>query len=146
MTIDEIKNRYKSRIDEIFKRLAEAFGKQGFVSDKYELLDFTDDEFSWGMGFDDGRNGLDVRFTIIEQDVRDGDENSHGISFDLRVHDDQSRLLVGITPYNYTERCWVDMSDEDAVEQRFLIVENFDEDDFVQEAIEMLMSFNKELK
>lgn len=121
MTIDEIKDKYKPRIDAILAKVAEQLKSCGFVFED-EPIDFTDEEYQWIWPFQGPKSELlALAFIILESIVRDGLEG--GVNFDLRCHN-QGCLLAGIMPFNYTPECWVPMKDELRVEERFAIMEN----------------------
>jgi hypothetical protein len=46
--------------------------------------------------------------------------------------EESGRIIGGLTPFNYTDRCWVSRNDQQAVEERFRILEEADEDDIPQ--------------
>jgi hypothetical protein len=42
-----------------------------------------------------------------------------GLTFRLDVVEYGGRIICGYTPYNYTEKCWVDANDAEAVKTRW---------------------------
>lgn len=91
--------------------------------------DMTDEDVRWCVpvrpkgGPDEG--GVDVSLIACESKGYDGTEGGLNFSLDVVAH--EGAILGGFTPYNYTERCWVDREDPEAVGARWnLLVNGFD--------------------
>lgn len=58
-----------------------------------------------------------------------GDDEAHdgyGVNFGLDIVEIGGRILGGLTPFNYTDECWVDARDPEAVEARWALLEGTD--------------------
>lgn len=121
MTPEEIKDKYKERIEKCMNTLRATLIAMGYnVSE----LDFYDcDSSSWRMllHVDDGED-VDISFTIAESEQYDGSDN--GVNFMSDFVETGGHMLGGMCPYNYTDKCWVSRDDADAVEERFKLMED----------------------
>jgi hypothetical protein len=76
---------------------------------------------------DNDDNKVDISIDIAEQVSYDGlSDYIPGINFGLDIVEYGGRILGGLTPYNYTEDCWVSISDDAAIADRWMILENAD--------------------
>ena len=114
---------YNPKIKALLEQVRTEALERGYQCD--EPGEMSDDETRWsvyvipaGSTYDD-ENGVDVTITILESEHRDGEEN--GLNFGLDVVGYQGEILGGMTPFNYTDRVWVQRDDEDAVEERWNI-------------------------
>lgn len=109
---------YERRIMQLRDRYAErALAWLGQL-DLSEPHDPQGDDIRWKTQGD----AFDISFRLNEQRAYEG--GGDGINFS--AHLDRLDGVVGpsISPYNYTERCWVDLWDDEAIEARFQMVEN----------------------
>ena len=93
-------------------------------------FEMHDDEYRWDMAFTRGgqtEDGVDVSFTIVESDAREGTQD--GIAFTLDFVEYGGRMLGSMSPYNYTEDLWIPLDDAEGIEARFSMFEalNLDE-------------------
>jgi len=72
---------------------------------------------------------IDIRFIIAESEYWDGERG--GVNFMLDIVAVGGRIVGGLTPHNYTPECWVPRRDNEAVKDRFQIMENTDPHDVV---------------
>ncbi len=135
--LESTKVKYEGRILSILHRIRLAFLERGYTSapGDEEPVDMTGDEYAWSLvvlppgkkkdkktGYPD--DAIDVRFEINEECANTGD--GEGINFSIDFSTLDNRIIGGIRPFNYTEKCWVDPRDSVAVEARFSLVEKFD--------------------
>jgi len=90
----------------------------------YECLgpyDMSDDCIRWNVLVRpkgaDSEDGVDISITIPESEHYDGSEE--GVNFSSDIVHYEGIILGGLCPYNYTDQCWVDKTDEDAVASRW---------------------------
>jgi hypothetical protein len=143
-----IKDRYQERIVATLQRVSDALNEAGFVATS--PVDLSSDYYWWAIEVtetkekenpdqlkldiqnDSERRSVDVKFEIIESEEYDGIEN--GVNFGLDLTAWGGEMLGGLTPYNYTDGCWVDRGNEVQVERRFKILEDAE----VQGVIELV--------
>lgn len=145
--IDGIKERYEKRINALLEQMSDLCVKEGMISGG--IGEMHDEEYRWYLTLwrceDDrkpyreyGENAfgvdpkeqvpcydksVDIAFEIAEAQTY-GDDPIDGVNFAVQITENGGRMLGGLTPYNYTGECWVPASDEDAVEERFKIMED----------------------
>lgn len=132
MTPEQIKDKYQDRIMAIMQRIASALKDDGHV---VEGPDFRDgDDYRWtllvhmdGDTSEVSQEDIDIAFKLCESEEYDGSEG--GVNFALDIVEVSGRIIGGLTPFNYSDRCWVDRTDAEAVEERFRILEQTDEGD-----------------
>jgi len=124
MSPAQIKNKYQKRIKAIMERIAMLLrGRNHTV----EGPDFWDcDEYRWEMLID---GDVDISFKIIESEQYDGEKG--GVNFGIDIVEVGGRVLGGLTPYNYTPEVWVPRKDKEAVEARFCLMEDSDDDTII---------------
>jgi hypothetical protein len=124
----------KDRIKAIMEKIRDACKEAGLVPDA-EPFDMSCDEYQWALIVRkekrptvDDRDYTDVDYDVTlkvcESEEYDGTEN--GITFAVDVCTVGGRIVGGLSPYNYSDQCWVSVADADAVEERFAIIENAD--------------------
>jgi hypothetical protein len=122
MSPRQIKNKYHRRIMAIMERIANVLREEGH---SVEGPDFWDcDDYRWVL-LVDGK--VDISFKLCESEEYDGEKG--GVNFALDLVEVSGRIIGGLTPYNYTDRCWVSRKDRRAIEERFRILEEADEHD-----------------
>jgi hypothetical protein len=131
MTPEEINDKYKDRIFKILSSIKSSCEEAGlFVSTP---SDFSDDDYRYQLMVTESPDdeeydkGVDVTFIIAESENWDGEEN--GINFMVDIVSYEGQIIGGLCPYNYTQDVWVSRDDEDAIEQRFQLMEQADESD-----------------
>jgi hypothetical protein len=138
--IDEgLMPRYRPRIEALLRKVGEACVGSGLQVERVEdgivkVWDMCGDDFKWAIGvwrpdgdMSDFDQVIDVSVEIAEE-LSYGDESheGYGVNFSLDVVECGGRILGGLTPYNYTDECWVDARDDDKVAERWAILEAAD--------------------
>ena len=126
--IDGIKAKYEKRIGVILNALRQSLIEAGIPC--CEVFDMHDESYAWCFVAEPaGKEAVDIRLEIAESEhYGDGDT---GVSFSVNICSEGGRPLGGLTPYNYTEQCWVPKNDPHEVEERFCIIEQAEIDDIV---------------
>lgn len=125
MSPAQIKNKYEKRIMAILVRIADVLRAAGFrVEGPWDL---SSDDYWWAMLADVEGVKVDVSFKICESEQCDGVKG--GVNFALDIVEEGGRIIGGLTPFNYTDRCWVSRKDRQAIEERFRILEQAGEND-----------------
>lgn len=126
---ESLKDRYESRIVAYLDGVAKLFREQGWQAG--EVMDMCADEYEWailvapaGHSLKDSPRSMAIEFEIAESLSYDG--TTYGVSFKIDVTGYGGFVVGGLAPYNYTDECWVPVTDDDAVETRFSICENSD--------------------
>lgn len=120
--LDGIYKKYGPKAIDLLCQVRDVCREAGLVTDG-EPTDISADEYRWTLrvwrrGFTDIDNCIDVSVEIGEAGAYDSEE-SYGITFALNIVEYGGRILGGLTPYNYTNLCWVDSRDADAVAERW---------------------------
>ncbi len=135
MTPEQIKEKYEPRIKKILEDIIESL-KEETTLQVEGPYDMHDDEYRWCLFItsegdrkeneerDETYAGIDLRFEILESEHCDGTEG--GVNFGVDITDVQGHMIGGLCPYNYTDKVWVSRSDDDAVEERFCLMEQAD--------------------
>lgn len=129
--IEAVAKKYEARTMTILRAIRDEVRACGMASDD-EPFDLIGDDYNWGIRVwrtldkSCDENCIDIRLEIAEARDYDGDEDCFGINFGIDIVEWGGRILGGLSPYNYTDECWVDARDEDAVEERFAILEQAD--------------------
>jgi hypothetical protein len=127
-----IATEYEAPMRRMLEEIVEVLVDVGFECS--DLYDMTDSEFSWsftcksvgenekqltgkqtGASYDE--KSFDVQITINESAEHSGTYD--GVNFSLNVGYWGGLIVGGCTPYNYTERVWVDAGDAAAVKERW---------------------------
>lgn len=126
--VEAIKERYADRIMAILYAAKHALEEDGFSCSN--PFDMSADDYRWSLvvyptdSLDDETTSTDITIQIAESVDYDGSED--GINFVVDVVTYGGRMLGGLTPYNYTDQCWVSLDDPDAIEERFQLIERAD--------------------
>jgi hypothetical protein len=141
-----IVKKYQARIKRIMREIRAACEEAGWYCSEIAFLDC--DDYSWDFIVHtkgkpeeeadlDDYTDIDVTFKLCESEQYDGTKK--GINFALDVVAVGGSILGGLTPYNYTSDVWVNRLDENALAERFQILQDADADgvvtlirDFVQ--------------
>lgn len=122
--------KYRKRIVQILERMADVLRQDGYVVEGPTFLD--GDDYRWSLlvhldGDPDtvSDQDIDISIKLCESEEYDGTEG--GVNFSVDIVEVSGRILGGLTPFNYSDRCWVSRNDPQAVEERFRIVEEADE-------------------
>lgn len=136
--IEAVKDRYETRIKTILNTIKASLIEKGWrvVNADEQPYEMFDTEFSWWLsayrpGRDDDDGMVDVRIEISEGRSYGDDDIPNGINFGLQAVEWGGRPLGGLQPFNFTKDVWVDAGDEEAVEARFMLIEEAYLDEFV---------------
>jgi len=117
--VQEIATEYEAPMRRMLKEIVEVLVNMGFECS--DLYDMTDSELSWSFTCtpvgEDKEKSFDVQITINESAEHSGTYD--GINFSLNVGYWGGLIVGDCTPYNYTERVWVDAGDAAAVKERW---------------------------
>ena len=135
MNVDQVAEKYGERAMAVLQKLADALAEAGHLVDA--PAEMHCDDFRWGFAIHvDGdveelaEEDIDVTLQICDSEDYDGTDE--GIAFRVDAVEVGGSIVGGFAPYNYTDRCWVDPNDEDAVEERFTLIEEADPASFVE--------------
>lgn len=138
--IEKIKTNYQTRILSFMDRVQESLALNDFTCSPTEELTYDSFEWSFVLHLDAvspdqiGRcrnQDLAVELILCESEQWDGEEN--GMSFRLDLNGNGGRVATSFAPFNYTDRCWVHVDDDAAIEERWRIFEDdFDWDSLVE--------------
>lgn len=130
MSPEEIQDKYADRVVAILSAISLEIQAEDPTLVLGEVYDLGCDDYRWSFnvcGADQADaaehepQGVDVTFVICESERYEGEEK--GVNFAVEIVGVQGEIVGGITPYNYTDQCWVSRDDADAVEERFRVVE-----------------------
>ena len=132
MSPEQIKDKYASRITTLLDAIVAELREADETLCVSEVYDMHCDDFRWTYNVHtaeqdkhkDDLQGVDVTFVICESEQYDGEKN--GVNFAVEIVGVGGEIVGGITPYNYSDRCWVPRSDPEAIEERFQLVEQAD--------------------
>ena len=117
--VEAIKNVYGPKIEDLMTDLAGYLRGEGWQTNGPH--DMSGDDYSWmlniRMGSAPDDDSIDITIEIAEAGTY-GDPPT-GINFGMMIVEYGGRIIGQWTPFNYTERCWVDMNDDDAIDQRW---------------------------
>ena len=130
---------YKAKMQASMKMLREQLVSVASDLVVSEVWDMSGDDYSWAFtvkptaaSSDDDM--LDVTLKLDEQAQYEGEGD--GLTFSLDMVWWGGEIAGGMAPYNYTDECWVDSSDEAAVAERYRF---FDGEPFVQGAADHIV-------
>lgn len=134
-TIDKINDKFKAQIAIILTAIAESLREDGWKVG--EVCDMSCDDYRYSILVSQydanpeelNEDDVDITFEICESEEYDGTEN--GVNFAVSVVTVGGSIIGGLTPYNYTDRCWVSVGDVEAVEERFNILAQCDPTEMV---------------
>jgi len=126
--VEAVKDRYNDRILVILARIRDAVREAGLQCDDPEPT--HGDQFEWSLCVGEkGPRVIAVNLVICEQ--RDYEEAGTGITFRLAATQIDGRALAEFSPANFTPAVWIDVTDSDAIDDRFALFETFDPDEMV---------------
>jgi hypothetical protein len=117
-----IKRRYAKRILAKLTAIQTLLRAEGHITD--EPAESCDD-YRWSLLVDADKkmqNGIDITIQICESPEYDG--TFAGITFRLDIVEFGGRILGEFSPYNWTEQVWVSITDREAIETRFRLLED----------------------
>lgn len=131
MTPEEIKTKYEQRIIAILNSIRKELTQDDLLSCSYPD-DMTCDDYRWSMYVQTPEQiekqiedeGVDISFLICESENWDGEEN--GVNFCIDIVGYGGEIIGGLHPFNYTEQVWVSRDNEEAIEERFSLMEQAD--------------------
>ncbi len=93
--------------------------------------DDTVDDYRWTLTcWPDDRKvneqAVSVQITLAEAVTYGDDETPYGMSFALDALSWGGTVIAALQPHNYTDQCWVDARDQDAVDTRWSPFEEMD--------------------
>lgn len=133
-TIDRLGERagqYGPRALELLEKIRTIMNEEGFTTDA--PFDLSCDDYKWALPV--WRNADKTQDEMIDIAVEMpvaydyGEEHSfdgHGMSFGISIVEWGGLILGGFQPFNYTDLCWVDGRDDEAVERRWKMIEDAD--------------------
>ena len=121
--VEAVKDRYNDRILAILASIRDAVRGVGLQCDDPEAT--HGDRFEWSLCAGERVPDLiAVNLVICEQ--RDYEGAGTGITFRLAATQIDGRVLAEFSPGNFTLQVWIDVTDDDAIEDRFALFETFD--------------------
>ena len=126
--VEAVKDRYNDRILAILARIRDAVREAGLQCDDPEATHGDRFEWSFGVGRTKPRDAF-VNLSITEEPDYEGE--GAGITFHLTILENGGRVLGVFSPFNFTPAVWIDVADNDAIEDRFALFETFDSDEMV---------------
>jgi hypothetical protein len=130
-TTEDVYKEYGPRILKIMESISTTI-KEETSYNVSEISFMPYDEYRWNIVVDtdgDIENAIDISFIIFDSEYSDGSEN--GVNFGIDIVWYGGEIVGGYTPYNYTDRCWVNIEDSEDVEDRFLLLENMDQSSII---------------
>jgi hypothetical protein len=122
--MEKIAEEYGPKALALLSRIRDALIAEGFEGT--EPFDMSADDYRWSMLItrpgQPQDQGVDISVEIAEQRDYDDDEG-WGLNFALDIVQYGGIILGGLTPYNYSELCWVDSRDAEMVANRWAILE-----------------------
>ena len=126
--VEAVKDRYNDRILAILARIRDAIREAELQCDDPEPT--HGDRFEWSLRVGEkDPDAIAVNLVICEQ--RDHEGAGTGITFRLAATRIDGRVLAEFSPANFTPDVWIDVTDSDAIEDRFALFETFDPDEMV---------------
>ena len=146
ISMSNVYRTYKPRILRLLTEIKSALEDDGYSMDEPDEI--SDEEYSWWLtGGIKGRDtanlndsDFDIRLTIIESKIRDG-EDDFGISFSMEINTHEGEVIGGLTPYNYTDMCWVSRKFPESVRERWELF-----DDHCSAVVDAIGEFYKRKK
>lgn len=136
--IEGVKDKYGERILAYLSKLSKAACDAGLFAD--EPAEMFDDTFRWTFcvwkdqgAFDKRDYEKSIDNTLRLDEAREyGDDEGYpfGINFSLDIVENGGLIVGQFAPYNYTDECWVNAKDKEAVENRWSMFESMDAESF----------------
>jgi hypothetical protein len=127
-----IAERYDERVLAILEGMRRTLLMGGY--DSVEPYQMWDDTYRWAFATKNehdvvAEGSFDFTFELVEQRANEGE--GAGINWSLDITKYGGELVGGLSPFNYTDEVWVDSSDAEAVEARFILIESAEAHDLV---------------
>jgi hypothetical protein len=122
MSPRQIKTKYQKRAMAILNRIAGTLRLAGFNCEG--PWDISVDYYRWELVVKSENLNVDISLQICESEQYDGEVG--GVNFTLDIVEYGGRIIGGLSPFNYTDRCWVSRKDKQAIEERFCMLEQLD--------------------
>ena len=129
---DALGDVYRPKAIALLGRAREALINAGFTTDD-EAQESYPEQYEWTLRAWPNVSGrvelgpVYVSVKMMEQLVtEEGGADDFGLNFSLDIQGDGGLIIGGLTPYNYTERVWVDARDDLAVAERWQMLEDAD--------------------
>lgn len=113
----EVYEDYRPLMETLLDRIVEALADAGYEPSEPDLV--IDEEYRWYVRVQE--NSADIGYIeagISEQAVHEGGTDP-GINFSIYIIGQSAVVKGQWAPYNYTDRCWVDARDAEAVRDRW---------------------------
>lgn len=130
--VERLAKDFGDRALKLLREIAELLTSEGFTL-VHEPSEMFGDDYRWSMVVrrpdapEASEDDLvDLTVELAEADEYEGDDARGGINWGLDIVEYGGRILGGLTPFNYTDKCWVPMGHSGAVEERFAILEAAD--------------------
>jgi len=127
-----LKRYYGGKIRRILRQASKALKDKGYrVTRIYEMHDA---DYVWGITLcppahpphPDNQwthdNDVDIRFSIL--DSKDSDGTPGCMNFSVDVTEVGGRMIGGLTPFNFTDRVWIPLTDHQEINERWQIMED----------------------
>jgi hypothetical protein len=115
--------------------------EEDFVVTEPFLMEDGEDGYSWCLVVKGENSSEDETPTDGDIDITVGfvvgceEDFENQINFKMDVVEYGGRIIGTFIPYNYTDKCWVNADDEDAVKERWDIFEHGCENDKIEASI-----------
>lgn len=111
--IKRVKVAYGEEIDDMLNNIIVALRQSGFAVKNFYSPRDDDDTYRWGFEVND----LSIELEIV--DSKECNDSYDGINFSVMVIDNESVIHAHLSPYNYSEECWVDVFNDGKIAERF---------------------------
>lgn len=121
--VDAVKVKYESRIEAFLEKVRTFLTSAGYFCTGFDEQSHFD-EYRWVFIFTKNNRQYDYILTIAESFAH-GDEYA-GVGFHIEVAegDGNGDEICIFKPFNWTDKCWVDVADTQAVEERWKLIED----------------------
>ena len=136
---EKLANEYGPKALALLGSIAQRLREEGFVVDDPE--DLSCDDFKWGMLLrlcskpGEKWHDLDMDLSVELAESLGYEGSTDGVTFRLDANMAGGECVTGFSPWNYTERCWVDMRDSEAIKERWIELLSC-EDEFTYRVLE----------
>lgn len=127
--MEKIAAEYGPRALRLLERIRTLLHDNGFTCTQAQDFSSDDYRYSFVARHDEVEGedaAADITVEIAEQRQYDGDTAPWGLNFGIDITRIDGLMIGGMTPYNYTEQCWVDSTDAEAVAERWSLLEAAD--------------------
>lgn len=133
--VEQIENQYKPKMMQVLENIRTTLIEAGYNTT--EIDEYTDENLRLDFMVyredieptEPNEDDVDISFQVAPSLYFDG--SLEGMSFIIDITSVGGRMIGGLSPYNYTSEVWVDINDENAVEERFNMFVQADPSDIV---------------